>query len=368
MADNQRDGLLWISNVPTPYRAPLWAAIAERHKLTVALMAETEPNRNWDIDMRQAGHGTVFLRAKPLTTSGDSVIYAPSWRLLSMISERPRAIVIDGWESPAYMAARWWAARLRVPVIASYRSTLGTRRFSSGPIPLARRWFFKGANLVLTAGEASSEAVREIGVAPDKILEGFNTVDVRRFSRAAALRSTSAESLGHHYLYVGQFIPRKNVDGLVRAFQEAREPQDTLTLVGNGPEEAGLQNLTDQLDLRPAVRFAGALDGDDLVKAYASANTLVLPSKEEVWGLVVNEGLAAGLQVVVSNSCGIVPSIKHMPGVITSDPEPPKLAAALRESKDEWSGPMLNHPITRHSPEELASVVLKAVEKVAPTR
>jgi hypothetical protein len=54
--------------------------------------------------------------------------------------------------------------------------------------------------------------------------------------------------------------------------------------------------------------------------------------------------------------------------VITSDPEAPKLAAALRESKSEWSGPMLDHPITRHTPEELASVVLKAVERVAPVR
>lgn len=283
-------------------------------------MAETEPNRNWTIDLTDASYELLFLGAKPINTSGESVIYAPSLQLLRMINERPRAIVIDGWESPAYMAARWWARRRRIPVIASYRSTLITRRYSTGPVPIARRWFFEGADLVLTAGRASTEAAQNIGVPRARVIEGFNTVDVARFAEATSMRPTWRGRPGHHYLYVGQFIPRKNVDGLVRAFGAARQPHDTLTLVGEGPEEGQLRNLASDLSLETAITFAGSLNGDDLVMAYASANTLVLPSKEEVWGLVVNEGLAAGLQVVVSNACGVAPSVQSMPGVIISEP------------------------------------------------
>nr|WP_269327173.1 glycosyltransferase [Kineosporia mesophila] len=266
------------------------------------------------------------------------------------------------------MAARWWARVRRVPVIASYRSTLATRRYTTGPVPLARRWFFQGADLVLTAGSASTRSVQEIGVPRAKIVEGFNTVDVARFAEAVNLRPDFAPTSGHHYLYVGQLIPRKNVDSLVHAFEAVRQPHDTLTLVGDGPEEDRLKTLASHLDLDSAVRFTGSLDGGDLVRAYASANTLVLPSKEEVWGLVVNEGLAAGLQVVVSNACGVTPSIQHMPGVISSEPEPQQLAIALRQSKDDWTGPLLDHPVTRHTPHELAAVVMKAVEQVAPVR
>jgi len=362
-----RGNLLWVTNVPTPYRAPLWAALGEQHDLTVALLADSEPNRSWSVDLDRDRYSVVSLRARTLATSGDSTIYAPSAQLLNLIAKRPRprAMVLDGWESPAYLTAHWWARRLGVPVIASYRSTLATHRYTSGPVCVLRRWFFHGADLVLTAGQASTEAVTAMGVPRARIVEGFNTVDVERFAAGAArFRAGHRARPGHHFLYVGQFIARKNLHAMIQAFAVMRDPQDTLTLVGGGPLEGELRALGEALGLGPSLSVVGNLDGDDLVKAYAAANTLVLPSSQEVWGLVVNEGLAAGLHAVVSTACGITPSIAHMPGVIPAGPAAAELEVALRRSRCTWTGPLSEHPVTQHTPRELSNVVLAAMVQV----
>jgi glycosyltransferase involved in cell wall biosynthesis len=357
--------LLWVTNVPTPYRAPLWASIGEQQSLTVALLAETEPNRSWNVDLDYSRYRVEILGARPIARSGDSVIYAPSKRLLALISQRPKVMVLDGWESPAYLAARWWARRQRVPVMASYRSTQATHRFASGPVPALRKWFFNGAASVLTAGQASTDAVVSMGIPRQRIVEGFNTVDVERFAAGAARwRAQLPARPGHHFLYVGQFIPRKNVQALIRAFEIVRDRHDTLTLVGTGPLEPELRLLVSELKVEDAIVFRGHLDGDDLVRAYAEANTLVLPSLEEVWGLVVNEALAAGLHAVVSTTCGVTPSITDMPGVFPTEPYQHDLRNALRRSRSLWIGPVVNPPVVQHTPKALSTVVIDAAANI----
>jgi glycosyltransferase involved in cell wall biosynthesis len=116
------------------------------------------------------------------------------------------------------------------------------------------------------------------------------------------------------------------------------------------------------------VNFTGHLEGRELVAAYAAATTLVLPSAKEVWGLVVNEALSAGLHAVVSDACGIVPSIDGLPGVFRTPPQQAGLRLAMTASRRAWRGPLADHPVTRHTPGALADVVLATVADVARAR
>jgi glycosyltransferase involved in cell wall biosynthesis len=359
-----RRPLLWVTNIPTPYRAALWKELARREPLVVAPLAETEPNRHWQVDLDRPSYDFAPLRARPLARLGETTIYLPSRRLLKLIGRRPRAVVLDGWESPAYLAAAFWARLRGVPVLASYRSTLASHRFSRGVVPFVRNWFFRRADAVITAGPASTEAVMAMGVPGDRITEGFNTVDVKRYARGAAeARAGVLRRPGHHFLYVGQLIPRKNVAGLIRAFATIANPDDTLAIVGTGPLEGELRELAQSLSLFNAIRFEGHLDGDELIAAYATADTFVLPSTEEVWGLVVNEALAAGLHAVVSRNAGIVPSILGMPGVFPSKPDQESLSINLKVSRDRWVGHLIDPPILANTPGQLAKVILGALEQ-----
>ena len=279
-------------------------------------MAKTEFNRDWNVDVTDVP--LTILGARPVRAGAERTLYLPTWRMFRLFrTHRPRVVVLDGWESPAFWQARILARIVGARVVLSYWSTVKTHRFSSGPVATFRGWFFRTADRVITPGKDSTDAVAAMGVDPDKITTCFVTVDVDRFKPVPA-RIPMQRKVGHRYLFVGQLIPRKNLTQLLDAFAEVRANDDSLTIVGSGPLSLELQQHAERLNIATSVLFLGHLDGDELVNAYASANTLVLPSTHEVWGVVANEAMAAGLSVIVSDRCGVANSIRGQNGVHTA--------------------------------------------------
>ncbi len=105
-------------------------------------------------------------------------------------------------------------------------------------------------------------------------------------------------------LYVGQLIPRKRVDLLLQAFSRLDEPSARLRLIGKGPQEQNLQALARQLGIADRVTFVPGMPNAGIAEAMAAADALVLPSRFDGWGAVVNEALMVGTPVICSNRCG----------------------------------------------------------------
>lgn len=101
-------------------------------------------------------------------------------------------------------------------------------------------------------------------------------------------------------LYVGRLIPAKNLERLLTAFTSVDE-RAVLVLVGDGVERAKLEKLAAGSS---RIFFLGVLSGADLMAWYNLADVLVLPSIQEAFGAVVNEALAGGCPVAVSNRAG----------------------------------------------------------------
>jgi glycosyltransferase involved in cell wall biosynthesis len=346
---NQR--MVWLTNRPAPYRRRVWSSLVDHgFDLTVCYSARPSPARNW--------------HAWPES----SVPFAQRDGIGGMALLRSADVcVISGWHRPGY----WLAAALagRRPTVIFYESTLSSHRFRGGPVAWVRGWFFRRADAVLTAGPAATEAVLAMGVSPARVVTAFNAVDVTFFHEGAvSARSGAGVVAGHHVLYVGQLIERKNVAAALRAWAGVRGEEDTFTVVGSGPLRAALERLAAELGLADRVRFLGHLDGAALVGEYARAQTFVLPSTEEVWGLVVNEALAAGLHAVVSSAAGVARSVEEMPGVFTCPPTEQALAAALRESAQSWTGPIADPPILAHTPGAYADAVIDAVRRARHER
>lgn len=105
-------------------------------------------------------------------------------------------------------------------------------------------------------------------------------------------------------LYVGRLATVKNLDSLLRAYAMLPTKSYHLILVGNGPEEENLHQLTAELALAHRVSFAGKQEGDELLAYYAAADLFVLPSVYEPFGAVTHEALMAGLPVACSRVAG----------------------------------------------------------------
>nr|WP_272506049.1 glycosyltransferase [Salinibacter ruber] len=154
---------------------------------------------------------------------------------------------------------------------------------------------------------------------PGRTFTGYNVVDNSHFAEGARSARADAEALRREYelparyfLAVGRFIPKKNLDGLLRAYSRYRDRADdpwALVVLGNGPLDDDVRRWRRELDLDEHVFLPGFKQYDELPVYYGLADAFVHASRREQWGLVVNEAMAAGLPVVVSDRCGCAPDL-----------------------------------------------------------
>jgi len=107
-------------------------------------------------------------------------------------------------------------------------------------------------------------------------------------------------------VFVGQLIPRKGLDLLLDAFAPlfVQKQGVRLTVVGDGPLSLELKARAAGLGLGEAVSFEGTIPAGEVRARVASHDVLVLPSRWDGWGMVVNEAFSVGVPVIVSDRCG----------------------------------------------------------------
>ena len=112
---------------------------------------------------------------------------------------------------------------------------------------------------------------------------------------------------GRHLIFVGRLAAVKGVAMLLGAMAEliAPFPDLRLTLIGDGPERAGLEALSRELGVDGVVTFAGARTQTEVAEALATANLFVLPSFAEGVPVVLMEAMASRLPVITTRIAGI---------------------------------------------------------------
>lgn len=103
-------------------------------------------------------------------------------------------------------------------------------------------------------------------------------------------------------LSVGQIIPRKGFDILIKAFSKLNETEYDLYIVG-GKATDDLNSIIEKYKLNN-VHFVEFANKEKLSEYYSAADLFVLPSRFDVWGLVINEALAYSLPIISSNKVG----------------------------------------------------------------
>ena len=229
-----------------------------------------------------------------------------------------------------------------------------------------KRRIYRNVDAVLIPAASHTPSFLDWGLPAERIFHGVSVVDNDWFARRAhevrAAPDDARRKLAlpeRFFLGVGRQIPIKNWEGLITEFARYRRSRPEaawgLVLVGDGPIRADLEGLA-RRTAPGAVHFLPLLPQQDVAACYALAGALVLPSFGETWGLVVNEAMAAGLPVLVSDGCGCCDALvrdgrngwtfsPHPPGQLGGllarladlDPhEREKMAAASREIIADW--------------------------------
>jgi glycosyltransferase involved in cell wall biosynthesis len=153
--------------------------------------------------------------------------------------------------------------------------------------------------------------------------------------------ATAKQSLGYSandllVLFVGRLVPYKSLQTLLRAFRLVRKRTRSaqLAIVGSGPEQLRLEQLTTQLGLANAVRFLGSVPRARLREAYSACDLFVLPSRSrsEAFGIVLLEAMARSKPIVATHVGGIPYVIRDgETGILVPPLDPTSLAGAISQ-------------------------------------
>lgn len=111
------------------------------------------------------------------------------------------------------------------------------------------------------------------------------------------------------FITVSQFIKRKNIDRLIKAFKDIQGPW-SLEIIGTGPKERELKKLVKSLGFDERVHFAGSLPHNEVMKRMQGSDVFILPSDMETFGLVYLEAMASGCITVCTENSGAAGIIK----------------------------------------------------------
>ncbi len=234
---------------------------------------------------------------------------------------RPAVVVIPGWSGAIAFGAIQWCVINQVPAILMSESTEWDESRHWWKELLKRR-ILKLCASGLAGGKPHTEYFARLGVPGKKIFQGYDAVDNGYFSMQAAESRKKAETRKRrglpekYFLASARFVEKKNLSRLIQAYGRYRELAKNaqagqarpeiwkLVLLGDGPLRPVLSSEISKLNLNEHVLMPGFKQYEELPAYYACAEAFIHASTTEQWGLVVNEAMASGLPVLVSNRCG----------------------------------------------------------------
>lgn len=295
--------VLFLTNYASPYRVRFFDELGKYMDVTVLLTdpveSVTHRNEAWFEDGRGGFH-PVQLSGRPI--KGE--YFCPE---VSRWLKKPYdAIVIGGYSSPT---AIWAMAYLRLRRIPFYMEVDGGLIRQEGKLKYRiKRTLVKMASAWLSTGAYPTKYLVHYGAEPEKVFfypfsslyEGDILGSVVSQEEKAALRRELGISQKRMILAVGQCIPRKGFDILLNAAKDL--PEDVaICILGGEPTEEYLR-LREELGLT-MVSFPGFQKKEILAKYYRAADLFILPTREDIWGLVVGEAMAYGLPVITTDRC-----------------------------------------------------------------
>ena len=302
--------LLYLVSHPIQYQAPLLRLIARDDDIQLSVLFEHmvstrahydqgfETEISWDTNLTDGYVHNVVTSVTEVEDNlrGTDVLWVHGW---------------DTWLKRRVLKV---ARRLRVPILMRGENTLNA--MPDGPHlrgVLKRAYLtsiFRHCRGFLCIGSANRAYYAAHGVEPARLFEMPYAVDNVAFQMASQGSEVGARELYNLdprrpiILFAGKFLKRKNPALLLEACrklnrEKTRNPY--LVFVGDGEEGARLRDLSSDLEW---VRFLGFRNQSELPSIYAMSDVFALPSRDEPWGLAVNEAMACGTAVISTDQCG----------------------------------------------------------------
>lgn len=295
--------ILFITNVPSPYRVDFFNELGQLAELTVCYERESASDRAKNWKGSQALHFQEVFSGNQTIGTDRSIGFG----LIKEVRKRSfDFLIISGYASPAVIMLIVYCKLNKVPYCIE--SDGGFNKKDKKFLYMVKRFLLRKAYLHFTTCDEHIDYLKSLGVRQDRIIKyPFTSLmekdilpDVLTLEQKQSYRQQLQTQERYIVISVGRFIHGKGYDVLLQA--ACRIDQNIgIYIIGGTPTEEYLTYKRD--NNLEHVHFVDFMSKNELKTWYYAADAFVLPTRKDVWGLVINEAMAAGLPVVTTDRC-----------------------------------------------------------------
>ena len=296
--------VLYMTNYPAPYRVDFFNELGKYCDLTVSYEERPECQTHRDSSWFNTNfeYFTAIYLKPFIQKNGHTLI---STQIISEIKKSYNAIIVGVYSTATSMLAIQYMIMNKIPYYIETDG--GIAKNGRGISEKIKTYLISHAKGYFSPSRSSDKYLEFYGAdkkviyrypftslkEPDLLDKPLEQVEKKRFK----------DDLNMNYdmvaLGVGQFIYRKGWDVLIRIAHQF--PQVGFYIVGGtAPDE--YEELR-QKECAENVYFIEFKKKDELKKYYYAADFFILPTREDIWGLVINEALSYALPVITTNAC-----------------------------------------------------------------
>lgn len=303
--------VLFVTNYPSPYRVDFFNQLGKKDSIQLDVLfleaIEEQTHRATDWFHEDYDFFTPIFLSKTIKLSRSFFICKD---IISHVKKPYDEIIFGGYNYPSMIYAmlylRLHKKRFSIEIDG------GLVSHDSGIKCAIKRFLISSASKWYSTGVTSDEYLLHYGAQKDYIYRyPFSSlkeadIDSSQLSKAQleSRKSANRELLGIKeqkvLLAVGQFIHRKGFDVLLRCAKQLPKDIGIYIVGGTAPEEYIDYIKINDLNNVYIVDFKPK---EELLRYYHAADIFVLPTREDIWGLVINEALAYGLPTITTNRC-----------------------------------------------------------------
>jgi glycosyltransferase involved in cell wall biosynthesis len=304
--------ILLVSNVPQPYIIPLFNELdrqcrEKNMELKIVFASGGYKRRKFMLDFSEITFRYEILKSLKLHFGNNEKTFFTYSGINRVISQyKPDKIIVAGF-SPATVKIwlRSFFQSMNYVIWSGAWDFPG--RLDSWIRKSQRRALIRRASAFVASGSKAKEYLVNMGAPAEKIFIAINTVDTKFFaSETKKIRNADKTPGKKHLICFGYLVPRKNVSKLIEVIDELAKTRNDFIfdILGDGDERAKLEKIVAEKKLDAVIKFHGFIQKNDLPKYLAASSCFLFQTDFDVWGLVVNEAMAAGVPVLSSVNAG----------------------------------------------------------------
>lgn len=293
--------VLFLTNLPSPYRVDFFNELAKKCELTVSYEVKLVAHRNikWK-NSEPVIYKEIYLNSFRLMKKNIC------FEILQILKNKFDCIIIGGYSTPTVMLAIEYMRLNKIPFWLEVDG--GFIKDDKKLVYQLKKHLISSANGWFSTGKYTTNYLLHYGALKNNIVEySFTSLKKKDLLKEPPTIETKAflrKKLGLHgshiIVSVGQFIFRKGFDLLIKALANCPKEYH-LYIIGDEPTKEYLElKETLQLD---NLHFVGFKSKPELKEYYMAADLFVLPTREDIWGLVINEAMSNGLPVITTDHC-----------------------------------------------------------------